>query len=167
MAGRVTRVDQEIAVHFRYLGAADAQAPATRGVDQLPGAVTGRVLECRAAGFFADRLRGLAVVLHLVHPRPNFIRRGNPPTKACRGKNHGSIDAAVAVDEFHVRIGKNMFLAVAADAVSATRLSSAAAPALTISPSAPVSPKPRGLSLITTPGMPPSRTIRLEPTPTT
>ena len=30
-----------------------------------------------------------------------------------------------------------------------------------------VSPKPRGDSRITTPGMPPSRTIRLEPTPTT
>ena len=52
-------------------------------------------------------------------------------------------------------------------AVSATRLSSAAAPALTISPSARVSPNARGDNRITTPGMPPSRTIRLEPTPTT
>jgi hypothetical protein len=31
--------------------------------------VTRRILEGGAAGFLADRLRGLAVVLHLVHPR--------------------------------------------------------------------------------------------------
>ena len=31
---------------------------------------------------------------------------------------------------------------------------------------APASPNPRGDSRITTPGTPPSRTIRLEPTPT-
>ena len=55
----------------------------------------------------------------------------------------------------------------AAAAVSATRLSSAADPALTMSPPAEVSPKPRGDNRITTPGMPPSRTIKLEPTPTT
>ena len=42
-----------------------------------------------------------------------------------------------------------------------------AAPALTMSPSAPVSPNARGARRITTPGMPPSRTIRFEPTPTT
>ena len=56
---------------------------------------------------------------------------------------------------------------LAAAAVSATRLSSAAVPALTISPEADVSPNARGDSRITTPAMPPSRTIRLEPTPTT
>src|ERR1700722_4825968 len=63
---------------------------------------------------------------------------------------------------------KNSSPPIPADAaISATRLSSAAGAALTLSPPALASPKPRGPSLITTPGMPPSRTIRLEPTPTT
>src|SRR5260370_1065724 len=118
MAGRVTGVDQEIAVHLRYLRAADAQAPAARGVDQLPGALTRRIFERRATGLFADRLRGFAVVLHLVHSHPNLIRRGDAPTKARRGKNDGSVDAAVAIDEFHIRICKAMFFAVTADADS-------------------------------------------------
>ena len=195
MAGRVAGVDQEIAVHFRDLRAADAQAPAAGGVDQLPGAVARRILEGRAAGLFADRLRGLAMVLHLVHPRADRLRRGDQPAKARRGENDGRIDAAVAIDEFHVGIveadascrrGRCLVASIstslvsaplapafmrsappmvpgmpkknsrppilAAAAVSATRLSSAAAPALTISPSALVSPKPRGDSLITTPG---------------
>src|SRR5580692_642989 len=81
MPGRVTGVDQKIAVHFRYLGAPDAQAPAAGGVDQLPGAVTGWILEGRSAGLFADRLRGFAVVLHLVHPRPDRLGRREAPTK--------------------------------------------------------------------------------------
>ena len=71
MAGRRAGVDQEIAVHLRHLRAADTQAAAAGGVDQLPGAVAGRILEGRSAGLFADRLRGLAVVLYLVHPRAN------------------------------------------------------------------------------------------------
>ena len=53
----------------------------------------------------------------------------------------------------------------AAAAASATRLSSAAVPACTRSPSTRTSPKPRGDRRITTPGKPPSRTIRFEPTP--
>jgi len=52
-------------------------------------------------------------------------------------------------------------------AVSATRLSSAAVPALTTSPSRGSHPNARGDNRITTPGKPPSRTIKLEPTPTT
>ena len=44
---------------------------------------------------------------------------------------------------------------------------SAAAPAETMSPCTLASPKPRGDRRTTTPAMPPSRTIRLEPTPTT
>src|SRR6185369_2304714 len=104
MAGSVTGVDEEIAVHFRYLRAADTQAAAAGGVDQFPGAVAGWILEGRAVGLFADRLRGFAMVLHLVHPRADRLWRGDPPTKARRGKNDRWIDAAVAVDEFHVGI---------------------------------------------------------------
>ena len=73
MAARIAGIDQEIAVHFRHLGAADAQAAAAGGIDQLPGAVAGRILEGGAAGLFADWLRGLAMGLHLLHPRPNGL----------------------------------------------------------------------------------------------
>src|SRR5258708_720402 len=101
MAGRLTNVDQEIAVHFRHLGTADAQTPAAGRVDQLPGAVSRRILEGRAASLFADRLRGFAVVLYFVHPHANGIRCGDPPAKARRGKNDGSVgadDIAIGAD---------------------------------------------------------------------
>ena len=118
MPGRGSRIDQEIAVHFRDLRAADAQAPAAGGIDQLPGAISRWIFEGRAAGLVADRLGGLAVVLDLVHPRANGVGRGERPAKARGSKDDGRIDAAVAIDEFHVGIGKRVFLAVAADAGS-------------------------------------------------
>src|SRR5260370_41908545 len=116
MPGGITGIDQEIAVHLRYLRAADAKTAAAGGVDQLPGAVAGRVLEGRAAGLFADRLRRLAMGLHLGHARADRFRRGDGPTKARRGKDDRGIDAPVAVDELHVGIGKYMAGAVAAQA---------------------------------------------------
>src|SRR6266487_206634 len=85
MAGRSAGVDEEVAMHLRHLRAADAQAPAAGGVDQLPRAVTWRILEGRAAGLFANGLSGFAVVLHLVHPRAYHLRRGHQPAKA-RGR---------------------------------------------------------------------------------
>src|ERR1700675_542906 len=115
MAGRLTGVDQEIAVHLRHLGAADTQTPAAGGVYQLPGTVPGRILEGRAAGLFADRLRGFTMVLHLVHARANGIGGGDPPAKSRRSKNDGSIHAAVTVDELHVGMAELMLVAVAAD----------------------------------------------------
>src|SRR5215212_5265246 len=118
VAGSTAGVDQEIAVYFRNLRAAQPQTPATCGVDQLPGALARRVLECRTSGFLAYRLRGFAMALHLVHPRPNRLRRGDLPAKACRGENDRSVGAAVSVNEFHVRVLKDMFFAVATDADS-------------------------------------------------
>src|SRR3954465_14276904 len=116
MPGGVAGIDEEIAVHFRDLRPSHAQAAAAGGVDQFPGAVAGRILEGRAAGLFADRLRGFAMVLHLVHPRADLFRRFGPPTKARRSKNDRGVDAAVAVDEFHAGIVEVTLAAVAADA---------------------------------------------------
>src|ERR1700753_4185998 len=115
MAGRLAGIDQEVTVHFRYLPAADAQATATGSVDQFPGAVARRILEGRSAGLFPDRLRGLAMGLHLVHPRADRFRRRRRTAKSRGGKNDRGIDAAVAVDELHVGIGKAIRRAVAAD----------------------------------------------------
>src|SRR6267378_3420840 len=118
MAGRSTGVDQEVAVHLRHLRAADAQAPAAGGVDQLPRAVIRRVLEGRAAGLFANWLSGFAMVLHLVHPRAYRLRRGNRPAKTRGGENDRGIDAAVAIDELHAGIVEHILFAVAVDAGS-------------------------------------------------
>ncbi len=63
----VAIVDQEVAVHFRHLGAADAKAPAPGRVDQLPGAGAGRVLERGAARALLHRLIGLAVLGDFAH----------------------------------------------------------------------------------------------------
>src|SRR5437762_12556159 len=101
VAASTAGVDQEIAVYFRHLRAAYPQAPATCGVDQLPGALARRVLECRTPGLFADRLRGFAVILHLVHPRPDRLRRGDLPANARRGENNRSVRAALSLNEFH------------------------------------------------------------------
>src|SRR6266702_6655621 len=81
MPGRVAGVDQEIAMQLRDLRAADAKPAAAGGIDQLPGAVAGRVLEGRAPRFFADRLHGLAMGLHLVHTGADRFRRCGSPTK--------------------------------------------------------------------------------------
>src|SRR5260370_38193981 len=99
MAGGVVGVDQEIAVHFGDLRAPDAQATATGRIDQLPGTVARRILEGRAAGLFANRLCGLAMAPHLLHPLADRLRRGGRPAKACRGEEYGRIDAGVAVAE--------------------------------------------------------------------
>src|SRR4051812_2767136 len=95
VAGGAAGVDQEIAVHFGHLRAPDPQAPAAGRVDQLPGALAWRILERRAAGLFTYRLRGFAVVLHLVHTLSDFRGRRDPPAKARRGKNNRAIDATV------------------------------------------------------------------------
>src|SRR3954468_5653108 len=116
MCRRLAGVDQEIAVHFRDLRAADAKTPAAGGIDQFPGAFAGRILEGRAAGLFADRLRGLAMGLYFAHARTDRLGRADVPAKTCRGENDRGIDAAVAIDEFHAGIVERMPAAVAPDA---------------------------------------------------
>src|SRR5262245_4436484 len=60
-AAGVPLVDEKIAVHLRHLGVADAQSPAPRLIDQLPGLASRRVLEGRTAGAALDRLHLLAI----------------------------------------------------------------------------------------------------------
>src|SRR5450631_4114887 len=116
MAGGAAGIDQEVAVQLRDLRAADPQSAAAGGIDQLPGAFARRILEGRAAGLFANRLRGFAVVLHLVHARADRLGRGHQAAKARGGKDDRGIDAAVAIDELHGGIVEYLFAAVAADA---------------------------------------------------
>src|SRR3569623_1924867 len=121
------------------------------------------------------------MLLHLVHARADFLRIGDPTAIQRRGEDDRRIDAMAAIDEFHLGIAERDLLAFARDAMrlaqhilcfaaaaaSATRVSSAAVPARTVSPSAATEPKARGDKRMTTPSTPPSRTIRFEPTPTT
>src|SRR5215213_1088047 len=104
MPGGAAGIDEEIAVHFRDLRPADAQAAAAGGVDQFPGAVAGWILEGRSPRFFANRLSRFAMGLHLVHPRANGLRIRDRALKARRGEDDRRVDAAVAIDELHVGI---------------------------------------------------------------
>src|SRR4051794_27611293 len=106
--GGVTGIDEEIAVHFRDLRPAHAQAPAAGGVDQFPGAVAGGILEGRPSGLFANWLSRFAVGLHLVPPRANGLGVRDRAAKTRRGEDDRRVDAAVAVDELHVGIAKDM-----------------------------------------------------------
>src|SRR5579863_2647609 len=65
--GGVAGVDQEIGVLFRHHGAAALQSAATGTIDQLPGAMAGRIGEGRSARARADGLTGFARRLYLGH----------------------------------------------------------------------------------------------------
>src|SRR6185437_3213368 len=108
MGGGISGIDQEIAVHFRHLRAAQPQAAAAGGIDQLPRAVSVRILEGRSAGLLADRLGGLAVVLHFGHARSNRVGRIDLAAKARRGEDDRGVDMAGAIDEFHIGIRENL-----------------------------------------------------------
>ena len=107
---RVAVVDEEIAVHLRHMRAAHAQAPAARRVDQLPGAVAGRVLEGRSAGAAFDGLVGFPVLGHIAHGRFDlgwiaggaFVRR--------LGEDVVQRQAAMAVGEAHAGVIENVKL---------------------------------------------------------
>src|SRR5213593_1708777 len=47
---RSAEIDQEVAVHIRHLRVADLEPAAAGGIDELPGFLSRRVLEGRAAG---------------------------------------------------------------------------------------------------------------------
>ena len=80
-ARRATEIEQEIAMLFRDLGVAHRQAAAAGRVDQRPRLVAGRVLEGRAAGAAAQRLRiprgrGRSRPSRRRSPRDRQARRG-------------------------------------------------------------------------------------------
>src|SRR3569623_3411814 len=75
------------------------------------------MLEGRTAGLLADRLRGFAMLLHLVHPMANSLGLRDLPAIQRRGEDDRRIDTMAAVDELHVRIAEREFLAAARDAM--------------------------------------------------
>src|SRR3954452_2115339 len=83
---------------FRDLGVPHAEAAAACGIDQRPGLVAGRVLEGRAAGAAAERLRFLAGAGDGVHLRADRLK------VAGRAPEHG-FDDDRALRHFAVAIG--------------------------------------------------------------
>src|SRR5690606_12307122 len=79
---RLSIVDQEVAVHLRDHRAADAQATTPGCIDQLPGAVVGRVLEGRAAGALLDRLMLLAIGRDLIHGARDVLGLARRPLES-------------------------------------------------------------------------------------
>src|SRR5262245_15189922 len=117
--GGAAEIDQEVAVHLRHLGAADREAAAAGGVDDLPGLVAGRVLEGRAAGAALDRLGGLARLGDLVHLGGDLLRIAGLALEQRGGEDHVVGRAAMAIAVMHVAVGKDV---QAAGAVDAARL---------------------------------------------
>ena len=77
MPGRAAGVDQEIAVHFRYLRAADAQATAAGGVD--PSVI-----------FTAARFRGIIADPDAIRARMNEVQNHRETAQPIREKTGGS-----------------------------------------------------------------------------
>src|SRR5690606_16774723 len=95
--GRLPLVDEEIAVHLGNLRAADAQAAAAGRVDELPGAVTRRILEGGSASSLARRLVLLAVLGNLFHLLEDVLRLARPALIGGFRKNPVPRHAAMAV----------------------------------------------------------------------
>src|SRR5215467_7852505 len=94
-------IDEEVAVHVRDFGAADAQTAAAGLIDELPGAGARRVLERGAAGALADRLIGLAIFGHRLHLPQDGGRLGGTALEQRLGKYPVTRHAAVPVGELH------------------------------------------------------------------
>src|SRR5690606_4434618 len=111
--GRLPLVDEEIAVHLGNLRAADAQAAAAGRVDELPGAVTRRILEGGSASSLARRLVLLAVLGNLFHLLEDVLRLARPALIGGFRKNPVPRHAAMAVAVTHVSEREDVDVALA------------------------------------------------------
>src|SRR6202012_2809475 len=112
---RIAAIDQEIAMHLRHLRVADDKPAAAGAIDKLPGLMAGRILEGRAAGFFADRLRRLARRGDALHLGEDGGGRTSAALEQRLRKDHllGRIRMAIAVA--HLRVGERVEIALAVD----------------------------------------------------
>src|SRR5690348_3665415 len=96
-SGGAATIDQEVAMQLRHLRSTDDQSAATRGIDQLPGFVAGRILEGRSTGAALDRLRRLARLGDLVHFGCNRRTVALPPLENRLGEDEILRRAAMPV----------------------------------------------------------------------
>src|SRR5271166_5347510 len=102
--GCMAAVDEKVAMHGRDLSVADRQPPAAGPIDESPSLFARRVLEGRAAGFFADRLGSLSRAGDSLHLR---LDRGGIAGAALQhgaGEDHAGRDGAMPVGEAHLGV---------------------------------------------------------------
>src|SRR5690349_1343709 len=109
---RMAAVDQEIAVHLRYLGVADHEPAAAGSVNELPSLLPRRILECRAARAALDRLGRLARLSDLVHLGSDRVAIPRPTLQQCRGEDQVFGRAAMAIGVMHLPIGKHALVSL-------------------------------------------------------
>src|SRR4029450_12515678 len=114
-AGRVSLIDEEIAVHLGDLGVADAEAATAGAVDELPRFVSWRILEGRATGAALDRLHLLAIGRDLVHLGKNLCGLTRLALEQRLGEDHVVRRAAVAIGVAERGNGKHMNVTLAID----------------------------------------------------
>src|SRR5215471_21800677 len=99
-------IDEKIAVHLRHLRVAHLQAAAARRVDELPGFVTGGILEGRAAGAALDRLGCLARFRDFVHLGGDLRRVAGGALEQCLREDDVVGRAAMAIAVLHIAIAE-------------------------------------------------------------
>ena len=100
-----TEVDQKIAVELGHLSATDCEPAAPGIVHEIPGAVTRRIFEGRAACAIA-RLTRFSLFFDRRHFGGDFFGRTGPPLQDCGGENHILRHAAVTILETHLTISE-------------------------------------------------------------
>src|SRR6266566_1938772 len=109
-------VDEEVAMQLRDLGGPHRQAAASRGVDEPPGFVTGRILESRAAGPALDRLGGFAAFGDFIHLGSDDGRIARRSLEERFGEDHVLWHAAIAIAVAHFAVVEDAGVAAAVNA---------------------------------------------------
>ena len=114
--GGAAAIDQEVAVHLRDLGPAPDQAAAAGGIDELPRLAALGVLEGRAAGALADRLRRLAGGRHPLHLRLDVFTVSGTAAEGRAREDHVVRRRGMAVAKAHLGVSEASRLAGPVDA---------------------------------------------------
>src|SRR6185437_11812560 len=101
--GRGPKIDQKVTMHGRHLGAPKTQAPTPCLVDQFPCLQPWRILERRAAGLLADRLRGFARASDPLHLGFDRLGLAGAALKYGAGEHDVIRRQAMAVRKSHLR----------------------------------------------------------------
>src|SRR5262249_52017844 len=109
-------IDEQIAVHLRHRRVAHLQAAAARRVDELPGFVTGGILEGRAAGAALDRLGCLARFRDFVHLGGDLRRVAGGALEQCLREDDVVGRAATAIAVLQIAIAEYAQAALPIDA---------------------------------------------------
>src|SRR5215472_6363454 len=116
-------VYEEVAMELGDLSGSYGQTAASRGVDELPRFVTGRILERRAAGPALDRLGRFSAFGNFVHLGGDDGLIARAPLEQRLGEDHVVGHAAIAIAVLHFCVAENTRAAGAVNAAAATSTS--------------------------------------------